>query len=362
MTNNTDLVFSKIDDRYEYNRINGTYVKALSAELGDLYKSKLCDRTPQCIITPSGMSAISSVLHGLFAIYQSVHLIYSSELFALTPGLFKNLQKVFGDRLSLETVDILKQEDFVNSIDWSNPDQHKKLTSSSVHVLFIESCSNPNSIMFDFSLLHRLKIIYSDLLVIVDNTWLSSAIINPLDFRADIVVTSLTKYYSGGTAIGGAIIFEGFMKKDLIKAVNDHVKYTGLHVSPVNAKIILDELASLSDRIHHTSGLICQILDIIKSNPLITLSHPYTRGEVYLLYPSVFAFSCVTTLPKAYNSMKQSSLEFKTSFGGSSTRFDPHPKKTGDKVLCRVSVGYDGSMTAQKIAEEINRVVKLMVN
>ena len=42
----------------------------------------------------------------------------------------------------------------------------------------------------------------------VDNTWLTSSVFNPFDFDIDIVVTSLSKYYSAGSCIGGAIIYK----------------------------------------------------------------------------------------------------------------------------------------------------------
>jgi cystathionine beta-lyase/cystathionine gamma-synthase len=46
--------------------------------------------------------------------------------------------------------------------------------------------------------------------VIVDNTWLTGVIFNPLKHHADVSLASLTKYYGAGTAIAGAIVFKEF--------------------------------------------------------------------------------------------------------------------------------------------------------
>lgn len=48
--------------------------------------------------------------------------------------------------------------------------------------------------------------------MIVDNTWLTSTIFNPFDFKhVDIVVSSMSKYYSAGSCIGGAVWYKSDM-------------------------------------------------------------------------------------------------------------------------------------------------------
>ena len=66
-------------------------------------------------------------------------------------------------------------------------------------VLFVESCSNPNGHLFNFDQLAALKKKVPRLTVCVDNTWLTSALLNPFQWpEVDYVVCSLTKYYGAG--------------------------------------------------------------------------------------------------------------------------------------------------------------------
>ena len=72
----------------------------------------------------------------------------------------------------------------------------------------MESCSNPTGKMVKWEKIKEFKNKFKNLTVIVDNSWLSCYIFNPFLFDVDVVLNSLTKYYSGGTAICGAILFK----------------------------------------------------------------------------------------------------------------------------------------------------------
>ena len=68
-----------------------------------------------------------------------------------------------------------------------------------------------------------------NLYVVVDNTWLTGVIFNPLQHHADVVVASLTKYYGAGSAIAGTIIFKDFK---YFNEAEDFLGFTGIHLSP----------------------------------------------------------------------------------------------------------------------------------
>ena len=111
----------------------------------------------------------------------------------------------------------------------------------------------------------------SQLVVIVDNTWLTDLIFNPFMYDVDVVVTSLTKYYSGGCAIGGAIL----SRSQFDRYFEENIKRNGLHVSPYNARIISENLISLEQRLKQSSQTTLQVLKQLETNPKITtLVHP----------------------------------------------------------------------------------------
>jgi cystathionine beta-lyase/cystathionine gamma-synthase len=407
------LVFTPNGTSYYYNRSSSGPV--------DVLRNKLMVRygVMDCVITPSGMCAISTLLHTLCSnsAYKKITLVYSSELYQDSPRLFEHIKDIYGDVIELNPFDIDKQQSEL-------PEIFCTFTSNDVVILFVESCSNPNSHTFDFDLIPQLRQTKALVHVIVDNTWLSSAIFNPFRFGVDFVVTSLTKYYSAGTAIGGAIMGSG----KWMGAVFDWVRFNGLHVSPHNAQIISDQMETIDSRIQTSSNLTLKVLDQIKTNPkIIDLMHPslpvnpgyaplgnkvypvakgtdlpapkgdkvypvakgtdlpapqgdkvypVAKGtdlpapqgdKVYVqvvgkdLYPSIFTVVVKTSKNKALKAMQQSTIiEHKTSFGGFTTRTDPWPVSSNGFVTCRFSIGYGSELTADEIAVEINHIVSKM--
>src|SRR5699024_10606217 len=76
-------------------------------------------------------------------------------------------------------------------------------------VVFGESLGNPKLDVLDIEGIAEIAHLH-DIPFIVDNTVPSPALLNPIDYGADIVLHSLTKYINGnGTALGGAIIDSG---------------------------------------------------------------------------------------------------------------------------------------------------------
>ena len=213
--------------------------------------------------------------------------------------------------------------------------------------MFIESCSNPNGHIFDFSILPQLKKLSSIFVCVVDNTWLTDVIFNPFEYGADIVVTSLTKYYSGGNAIAGAIL--GSLEK--VEPIYHYTIRSGLYVSPYNIDVILKNIQTLEKRIQKSSKTTLKILKKLNKIKNLKLNHPfldehdsnklakkYFKNE---LYPSVFTFFSNKEKKEVLKMMKESNIEHKTSFGAKHLRTDPYPKKYGDETLCRIAIGYE---------------------
>ena len=85
----------------------------------------------------------------------------------------------------------------------------EKLIDENTKAVYCETIGNPAGNIIDLepvcAAAHR-----HGVAVIVDNTVASPAVCNPIEFGADIVVHSLTKYVGGhGTTIGGVIVDSG---------------------------------------------------------------------------------------------------------------------------------------------------------
>ena len=334
------LVLNKMACGYNYNRSMCISSKKLIGEIARLYNKE------HCVITTSGLNAISSLLNTLCILYNvspRINLIYSSELYTESPKLFKQLTKSYKN-VVLHKFNILNQLELENT--------YRMLSRGYINILFVESCSNPNSIIFDFSIIPKLRAFSDNLYVVVDNTWLTHVCMNPFDHGADFVLISTTKYYSGGQAIGGAIISGNI----LLKGVHDYNKINGLHVSPHNCDVLLSNLPTITDRILRSAQLTQLVIGYLESNPkVLNVSNPFCKNHFshdmasrffkkineQTIYPSVLTFQIIGTKSKLKKVTKSSIIEYKTSFGSKMSRIDPYPYNIENVLVCRLSIGFD---------------------
>lgn len=346
----SNLVINQYPDGLSvYCRSHGLETDKLSALLCEKYNAD------SCAITPSGMSAIMTSLESLK--FKNFNLITLDEMYVDTPKNIEKFCKKHGNNLHITTIENVRQV--------------FEQLSGQTNVLFIESCSNPSGKIFDFSLIPLFKSLSKEFVFIVDNTWLSCCIFNPFNYGADIVVVSLTKYYSGGNAICGAVI----AKENYFGGIIDWLSYIGNHVSPHNAQIVHESMGNMNDRIKLSSSKTILILDELRNNNQISeLNHPYIHSfqlcQKYLaqdLYPSVFTFCILMSMAKFRKLMtKLTIIEVKTSFGHPNTCLDPWIKRIeiGKKgyvrVRVRIAIGHEDSLEKIRMGlQELFTLVKM---
>ena len=141
----------------------------------------------------SGMAAITYAIQCLTSNGQNI--VSVSELYGGTSDYFSNTLKNQGIE-----VRYAKHDDI---------DGLSDLVDENTTLIFCESIGNPLGNICDIELLA--KAAHSKgVPLVVDNTVASTYLLQPIDFGADIVIHSLTKYISGhGTTIGGAIVDAG---------------------------------------------------------------------------------------------------------------------------------------------------------
>lgn len=224
-------------------------------------------------------------------------------------------------------------------------------------ILFVESCSNPSSHIFDFSRVKRLKDLCRRAIVIVDNTWLTHLVFNPFDYQVDFVVTSLSKYYSAGHKIGGALMVNSTFTGHSMA----FMKRCGYHVSPQDAALLLSQYDALLPHLTASSDLTKALLEHTKTHyPKLQVEHVLTRQEArdradkfwakkedgsLRFVPSVFSFWLHVDKKVAYKVMQGSELPFETSFGGAKSKLDNWPsERSPGLTLCRFAVGYEETL------------------
>lgn len=175
--------------------------------------------------------------------------------------------------------------------------------------IFVETLGNPNSNLVDLEELAKIAHKHQIPLV-VDSTFATPYLIRPIEYGADIVVHSATKFIGGhGTAIGGVIIDGGHFDWNASKAYpwlsepnpSYHgvsfveaagpaafvtyiraviLRDTGATLSPFHAFIFLQGLETLSLRVErHTSNAL-KIVEYLNNHPLVeAVHHPSLESE-----------------------------------------------------------------------------------
>lgn len=182
-----------------------------------------------CVATASGMSAILSTCLALLK--AGDHIVASRSIFGTTVMMFNNYLAKLGVETTFVDLDDISQ--------WEQAIKHNTV------FLFLETPSNPLTVMADIIALSQLAK-EKDCLLVVDNCFCTPALQRPLELGADIVIHSATKFLDGqGRCIGGAVIGD----EELVgKDVYGVLRTCGPTMSPFNAWVFLKGLETLRIR------------------------------------------------------------------------------------------------------------------
>lgn len=204
-----------------------------------------------------------------------------------------------------------------------DPDEEgafEKAVQDNTKAIFIETLGNPNSNIIDIEKIAEIAHSHKIPLVI-DNTFGTPYLIRPIEYGADIVVHSATKFIGGhGTAVGGVIVDSGkfdweasgkfpsltepnpsYHGVSFTKAVGAAafvtkirailLRDTGATLSPFHAFIFLQGLETLSLRVERHVENTLKVIDFLKNHPQVEkVNHPsLADGEQKRLYDKYFS-------------------------------------------------------------------------
>lgn len=226
-----------------------------------------------------------------------------------------------------------------NFVNIFNEEQVESAINEKTKALYIETLGNPNSDVVDIEsvakIAHKHKIP-----LVVDNTFATPYLVRPIEYGADIVVHSATKFIGGhGTSIGGVIVdggnfdWEASGKFDSLTKPNPSyhgisftqacgtaafvtkvrailLRDTGATVSPFNAFLFLQGLETLSLRVERHSYNALKVVKYLNNHPQVeSVSHPSVstdpkQQELYKKYfpnggGSIFTFDIKGDAQKA---------------------------------------------------------------
>ncbi len=206
--------------------------------------------------TSTGMSAVFSSMFAL--LQQGDHLICCSSVFGSTFTMVTKYLPRFGI-----TCTLVPAGDYAA---W------EAAVQPSTKMIYLETPTNPQLEVLDLVWTGKFAKKHG-LILNVDNCFATPLLQRPIDFGADLVVHSATKWIDGqGRVLGGVIVG----RADLIKEIYLFCRNTGPSMSPFNAWILSKSLETLDVRMQRHSENALKIAGILQSNSNVeSVKYPF---------------------------------------------------------------------------------------
>ncbi|HEX3121307.1 MAG TPA: PLP-dependent aspartate aminotransferase family protein [Candidatus Acidoferrum sp.] len=223
--------FGKYRNGFDYARTNHPNRKALERTLAKL------EGGTQAYVFTSGMAGIDAVFRLL---RPGDHVILSEAVYGGVYRLSTQLLVHFGLEFSF--------------VDTSQPEAVFSALRPNTKMLYVETPTNPTMLVTDIKKMADL-ISNRDIRLVVDNTFLSPYLQQPIDLGAHIVVHSMTKYLNGHSdATGGAVVLTRQEDAEKIYFIQ---RSAGAGLAPMDCFLISRGIKTLAVRMlqHNANGL-----------------------------------------------------------------------------------------------------------
>jgi len=255
------------------------------------------------LATSSGQAAITTAILNIAGVGDEI--VSATSLYGGTYNLFS---------ITLPKIGVK-----VKFVDPSDPDNFRKAITDKTKALYAETIGNPKGDVLDVEAVANIAHEHG-IPLIVDNTFPTPYLLRPIEYGADIVVHSATKFIGGhGNSIGGVIVdsgkfdwkasgkFPGFTEPDpsyhglvyteafgpiayIIKARVQLMRDMGMSISPFNSFLLLQGLETLHLRMERHSSNALKVAQFLESHEAVEWvnypglpSHPsYELARKYL--------------------------------------------------------------------------------
>ena len=227
-----------------YSRYTNPTVRSFEQRLAAMEEGE------QCVATASGMAATLSVIMALLK--SGDHVICSQDVFGSTRVMMNKYIVKFGvDVTYVPLADLTAWADAIQP---------------NTKMMFCETPSNPLSEVADLEALATLSK-KADALFVVDNCFCTPILQKPLNWGADIVVHSATKYIDGqGRCLGGAVVGSAALMDEVV----GFLRAAGPTMSPFNAWVFLKGLETLRLRMQAHSANAAELAAWLNAHPKVT--------------------------------------------------------------------------------------------
>ncbi len=236
--------FAGESDGYIYTRIGNPTINSLERQLAIL------ENGYGGIAVSSGMAAATTIYLALMS--HGDHIVSTDAIY----GPARNVMEKQFIRFGFEST-------YINTTD---PEQIRKAIRPNTRILYIETPANPTMDITDIAacaaIAHE-----RNLILVVDNTFCSPYLQNPLDQGADIVFHSMTKFINGhADIVAGMIIAK---EKSLYDKLRNMMVNLGCNMDPHQAYMVIRGLKTLGIRIDRAQENATKVAEFLENHPMV---------------------------------------------------------------------------------------------
>lgn len=231
---------------YFYTRISNPTLALLETRLADLEGGEAA------VTASSGMGAICSAIWSL--VEPGDEIITDGTLYGCTFSFFRESLRKFGIKIT--------------HVDLTRPEKLAEVISENTKVVYFETPANPNMRIVDIGAIADIAHTASAT-VVVDNTYCTPYLQQPLALGADLVVHSATKYLGGhGDLVAGAVVGGSDMIQHIrLVGLKD---MTGAVLSAQDANLILRGIKTLELRMERHCDNAEMVAAFLEQHPKVT--------------------------------------------------------------------------------------------
>ena len=239
-----------------YSRLGNPTVRVLEERIAAL------ENGSSALAFGSGMAAVSSILVHLTK--AGDHIICSRGIYGCTFGFLGILQEKYNITHDL--------------INMSSEDEIEKAITPETVCIYVETPINPTMELVDLQMVCNVAKKHG-LVVVVDNTFTSPYLQNPIDYGVDFVLHSATKYINGhGDVIAGLLI--GKDAEEMQEIRMSVQKDYGAIMSPFDAWLLIRGLKTMPVRMERHTANAEKLLAYLKKQQLVeNIYYPFDQGN-----------------------------------------------------------------------------------
>jgi cystathionine gamma-lyase len=232
---------------FEYSRSANPTRNALEECLASLESAR------HCLTFASGLAATTTVM---LLLEPGDHVVVNDDVYGGTARLFTRVLSRYGLRF--------------DSVDLRDPDALRAALTERTRMVWLESPTNPLLRLVDIGAVAEIAR-ERGALTVVDNTFATPVLQNPIALGADVVVHSSTKYLGGHSdVVGGAVMLDD---DALAASLRFHQNAVGAVPSPFDCWLLLRGVKTLSLRVRQQCASALAVARFLEAHPAVRAVH-----------------------------------------------------------------------------------------